>query len=296
MLSTQLYIYDLRNSIKGVPSDQLKETETQEMAWLSFLKSKDFDPTDFEKQLELISRKIATNERGLSKVKYQERALKRFIKVYGISGYIVLISYVIWNASPRWYNVSRTNLVWLLAVPIVIVGLVKSVTRISSIRHSRKQAEVERLQFEHESKIEELKEKTKFSSTQALLSRFADGTDLRAQLDDEILERQQKLDEIKKQSTEQQPNVKENKGWLDSIVDSVVGSDELDADHRFALICPRCLNHNGLAPPGLSPEKVRYICPRCGLLNGALVEEISEDNNTREAEPVVKGLEETKEG
>ena len=59
-----------------------------------------------------------------------------------------------------------------------------------------------------------------------------------------------------------------SKGFLDRILDLLVGEDENAADHRYALICRYCRTHNGLAPPGEKGEDVGYLCGRCGGWNG----------------------------
>jgi len=58
------------------------------------------------------------------------------------------------------------------------------------------------------------------------------------------------------------------KGVFDRLLDLLVGEDETSPEHRYALICSRCRTHNGLAPPGETALQVGYICARCGQWNG----------------------------
>lgn len=66
--------------------------------------------------------------------------------------------------------------------------------------------------------------------------------------------------------------------WLDRLVDAIIGDDR---NSRYALICPKCYAHNGLAPPEefasirtfwlVARQNdlsfVEYICPNCHHLN-----------------------------
>lgn len=246
------------------------------MGWLSFLKSKDFDPATFEKELATLSSKISSNERKIGSFKYQARQSKSFIIIYGTLLYLFVILYVLVKNGLEVGKYEHGEIALILGSPILIILMVKFINFYFTKRITRIESHIEHLQSQHEAKIEELKNKTNFSSTQALLNRFADGSDLNAQLDEELLAKQKQLEEIKKLSLEgnneaQRFNAYQNQGkhhWYDSIVDVVVGTDELSPQNRYALICVNCSSHNGLAPPGQKPEFVKYICPRCGVLNG----------------------------
>jgi len=52
--------------------------------------------------------------------------------------------------------------------------------------------------------------------------------------------------------------------WMDRLLDAVIGDDS--RNQKFALICQRCFNHNGLAPIN-ARGVIRYRCPNCGLVN-----------------------------
>lgn len=245
------------------------------MAWLSFLRSRDFDPAAFERQLALLAKKITTNERNLGKYRFVHQKVRKMIHFYGIGFYVAYVGYVLYGYGWNVTSFPPRTLVLLVTIPFLLFLLIRVTALIYQARVKRTKAAIEQYRFEHESKIDDLKEKTKFSSTQALLNRFADGGDVKAELDDEIAEKRRKLDEIKKLQLEDETRRAqsiESKSWFDSIVDTVVGSEELNAEHRYALICSKCFNHNGLAPPGTLPIEVRYVCPRCGTLNGEVAQ------------------------
>lgn len=266
------------------------------MSWLSFLKSKDFDPSSFEKELANISSKISKNQRSIGSFKYQERQSKSFIIIYGSLSYLFILLYFLIKNGLQLNSYHQNEIALIIGTPILLILTTKTIVFYYAKRISRLESHVEHLKSQHESKIEELKNKTNFQSTQALLNRFTDGNDLNAQLDEELLAKQQQLEEIKKLSLEgnneaqrfnaySQPGSSGKRHWYDSIVDTVVGADELSPNNRFALICINCSSHNGLAPPGMKPEYVKYICPRCGILNGkdpepapqVIVEDVDEE-------------------
>lgn len=58
--------------------------------------------------------------------------------------------------------------------------------------------------------------------------------------------------------------------FQERMLDLLIGSDNNESiESRFALICYNCYAHNGLAPPGTTnPLHVKYICFKCGCLNG----------------------------
>lgn len=65
-----------------------------------------------------------------------------------------------------------------------------------------------------------------------------------------------------------QPGPFGKKTIQDRLLDLLVGSEDDSIEHRYALICQRCFNHCGLAPPGNKDGSVKYICPYCKYFNG----------------------------
>ncbi|PWY96965.1 hypothetical protein BCV70DRAFT_167959 [Testicularia cyperi] len=64
------------------------------------------------------------------------------------------------------------------------------------------------------------------------------------------------------------PSTPMPKTWMDKLADAVLGADpsSLGPEQKYALVCPRCKHHNGLA---LREEfhELQYICPHCGQFN-----------------------------
>ncbi len=50
-----------------------------------------------------------------------------------------------------------------------------------------------------------------------------------------------------------------NPTWFDRLMDSLIGDDRMS---KYALICPHCHSHNGLARPE-DFDYTQYICPNC---------------------------------
>jgi hypothetical protein len=65
-------------------------------------------------------------------------------------------------------------------------------------------------------------------------------------------------------------NLSQQPGWLDRVVNALLGEDDTRPDSRLALICTTCRLVNGLAPPGVRTleEVGRWKCSSCGAWNG----------------------------
>jgi hypothetical protein len=65
-------------------------------------------------------------------------------------------------------------------------------------------------------------------------------------------------------------NVSQSPGWLDRVVNALLGEDDTRPDSRLALICTKCRLVNGLAAPGLRTleEVGKWRCSSCNAWNG----------------------------
>ncbi|KAH3679040.1 hypothetical protein WICMUC_001235 [Wickerhamomyces mucosus] len=242
------------------------------MGWLSFLNSKTkFDPSTYEKELTLLSKKISKNEKSIIKLQTYRNSIKNSLIIYGILLYLIISIYL--------FKSNRINnfywkLIWSTLYPLILTTIILLTTFIYNQLIKSKSFKVELLRSQHNDKIDELKELTKFQTTQNLIQRFQNGDDILSNLSDEISIKQQKLDELnelyenkKIQSSSLDSNIKSGR-WVNSIINSINDPNEFNPNNRFALICNNCQTHNGLAPPETLPQYVKYICPKCGLLNG----------------------------
>jgi hypothetical protein len=145
---------------------------------------------------------------------------------------------------------------------------------------------LESLKREQDTILEELKERTNFYSTQALLDRFDTAKMKAVCVEMEAQGKQGSLPTkpdsgsraetpgsdvnpyiLPPEKTELVPT-KYEPTWQDRLLDLLIGENENSPNSRMALICKQCRNHNGLASYGELASNVVYICPRCGFLNG----------------------------
>jgi hypothetical protein len=75
-------------------------------------------------------------------------------------------------------------------------------------------------------------------------------------------------------------NVPQQHGWLDRVVNALLGEDETRPDRRLALICTKCRLVNGLASPGMRTleEVGRWRCSSCGSWNGIELPILKQDS------------------
>lgn len=155
---------------------------------------------------------------------------------------------------------------------------------------NNKESTIEYLKNEHNEKLSILKEKTNFDKTKDLLARFSNGEDLK-EMEKQASEIQKKKIEYMKmiqdgekgkvlEDLQKQQN--SNNGFYDHFLNALMGDNELSPDKRYALICSKCLNHNGLAPPGKIASEVKYICPKCGFMNGDNIVKIDDKENNQD--------------
>lgn len=234
-------------------------------------KSKAFDPTQFENDLKKITFKITTNEKKLRKLKSQKQYYQRIIPLYLTSGYVVYFSFL--------YKMDKIfeglNILYLILIPIISGLIYYAFLTLYNYMINNKESYIELLKEQHNEKLTSLKEKTNFDKTKDLLARFSDGEDLK-QLEEEANEVQKKKAEYWKliQSGDKNKIIEDlkhqsnhNTGFYDTLMNSLLGENELSPDKRYALICSNCFAHNGLASPGKMAKDVKYICPKCGFLN-----------------------------
>ncbi|GAA5873890.1 hypothetical protein JCM8547_008632 [Rhodosporidiobolus lusitaniae] len=66
----------------------------------------------------------------------------------------------------------------------------------------------------------------------------------------------------------QAPSTPQPRTFMDKFADALLGvaPEDVSPNSKYALICGRCFNHNGLVPPE-DFDYIQYQCPRCGYLN-----------------------------
>lgn len=235
-------------------------------------RSKQFDPDQFEAELKKITANISNSEKKLRRLKSQKKHYQKIIPLYLTTGYIIYFSYVYQTGKVS----NSKNIIILILIPLIIGLIYYTFLTFYGYLISNKESYIELLKGEHNEKLIFLKDKTNFDKTKELLARFSDGEDLK-EMEKEVYEIRKKKQEYMKmiqdgekgkvlEDLKRQEN--SNAGFYDNFLNAILGENELGPDKRYALICENCFSHNGLAAPGSVPSKVKYVCPKCGFLNG----------------------------
>ncbi|KGK40314.1 hypothetical protein CAS74_000986 [Pichia kudriavzevii] len=235
-------------------------------------RSKQFDPDQFENELKKVTSKISQNEKRLRKLQVQKKYYTKVIPLYLSSAYVIYFSYL--------YQMDflkrSKNILTLIIAPLIIGVIYYTIISFFDYLINNKESYIEHLKNEHNEKLMVLKDKTNFDKTRDLLARFSDGEDIK-EMEKEVDEMRQKKAQYLKmiQAGEEgkiledlQHGQRTNNGFYNHFLTTLLGENELGPDKRYALICSNCFQHNGLAPPGKTAMQVRYICPKCGTLNG----------------------------
>ncbi len=240
--------------------------------------------SSYEEVLSNISSKITKNKKIILVSKFRQRRVKRIFTIYAVLAYIGHLLVTLLRKRLR--NVTPYDSIIILGSPVLIFLLRQIIRFYYQKSIERAEERLGSLRLKQEEKIEELKKKTNFYSTQTLLRRYGDDESLdianafegSSQVSDEYLA--QKFNLINEYD---QISGRNNVAWYDKIMEYVLGEDESSPRNRYALICTSCYNHNGLAPPGSKqPSKIFYICPNCGAQNGEMKESISKLDKVNE--------------
>lgn len=196
----------------------------------------------------------------------------------------------------------------MVLFPVVAYVVIFVANRLFTMLINRRERVLAAMKKKHSHKIDELKKITNFNRTNELLTKYGnDKPQLREAEANKLLQKNQNGQSHQKlqqqpskgpnagpqgpipsqggngqfpQNQRQQhgpiapgsinPPVNNSPSFLDRLLDYIIGSDSNESvENRHALICARCFNHNGLAPPNCkNPFEVTYICPHCGYVNG----------------------------
>jgi hypothetical protein len=233
-------------------------------------RSKNFDPDQFEIELKKVSNKLASNEKKLRKLKSQKQYYQKIIPLYLSAGYVIYFSYSYQKENLKQFKTA----ILLFTIPLIIGLIYYTILIFFDYLINNRESYSETLKDKHNKQLDILKEKTNFDKTKDLLVRFSNGQDIK-EMEKEASEIQKKREEyIKMIQDGEKGKVLEDlqknqgNGLYDHFLNALLGENELGPERRYALICTKCLIHNGLAPPGKLPNEVRYQCPNCGTLNG----------------------------
>lgn len=193
----------------------------------------------------------------------------------------------------------------MVLFPLVAYVVIYVANGLFSMVIRRRERVLAKMKKKHKSKIDELKKITNFNRTNELLNKYGEEKPVQREpeppktrkkninvhngqqaqlgpfkgtMSGQMPQQGAQLPQKQQQRPPQGrpgnfgPPVKSAPSFLDRILDYIIGSDSNESvENRHALICARCFNHNGLAPPNCkNPFEVTYICPHCGYVNGEI--------------------------
>jgi len=162
--------------------------------------------------------------------------------------------------------------------PIAILFLRRIVQIWFARKGAAEEKTLQKLLKDQRAKVEELKKKTNYYSTRDLLQRYEEsGTPSNSPLraippNPATPSRAQQPSLLKQppsfQASQPMPTAPAKKQWLDKLADALLGEDQTpdSATSKYALICEKCLGHNGLVKEDMW-ENAQYICPKCNHFN-----------------------------
>ncbi|KAG0170881.1 hypothetical protein DFQ28_002174 [Apophysomyces sp. BC1034] len=269
-------------------------------------KSKKIDPNDYEKILSELDEKIQQAEIKLSEIKIRQRRTGVLWIIYSTIVWAIYLAYCFFTL----HNPDHSNgTIVLTVLPVIFLPIGIYYTRkLLTWFYARKQTSEENnlvgLRKQQKLKVEELKKKTSYYTTQSLLERYdlgkkkqelANQQDMRKPVSMPVprggippphfLHQQQQQQQQNNQQQQQQlrqipPQHSSSHGqippvprmmmppkqpqWYDKIVDALVGDE--GPETKYALICNHCFAHNGLALPQ-EIDMIQYVCPQCKKFN-----------------------------
>ncbi|SCU78819.1 LADA_0A07866g1_1 [Lachancea dasiensis] len=130
---------------------------------------------------------------------------------------------------------------------------------------------MDQLRADHQEKLEALKRKTHFYSTNSLIQRFSSGEhqaeDAVTLMDEEMKTKYEELNKLRdelstfqKQGNSPESQVQRDK-WFDKVLDVISGGDVNTEPQMKPVVCNKCQKHTGsYTVPGLP---LQYVCPLC---------------------------------
>ncbi|ODV95681.1 hypothetical protein PACTADRAFT_50369 [Pachysolen tannophilus NRRL Y-2460] len=242
-------------------------------SWIPFLykssnKNKGNAIEVFEKELKLISLNISKLTEKSNQIIKSQKTVKFHSIIYFIACYLVYLFYLFVLCSGK---LEPHDSLGLVISPILFRLYLFALKSIYNRRINSLSIKIENLKQDHADKIDELKELTNFAKTKDILRKFnEEGEDL-----EELAKKNQQeyfenlqLNNVIPNQAQLPQRGQNNFSLMDKLMQFIIGEDELSPNQRYALICSKCFQHNGLAPPSRIPKYVKYRCPNCGELNG----------------------------
>jgi hypothetical protein len=251
---------------------------------------------DYENVLSNLVDDIRKRQIKLSEIRLRERRATLLVTLYTLAAWGAYISLWYTRLLPDFHAGPQRPVERVIKAIPVFIGpiIVLFIRRIVQIWYQRKgdaeEKTLRNLIEKHGATVEEIKKKTKYYSTQALLSKY-DVTPASSPMRPKGFatpltpQRSQSTPQAFETPTQIQPrgqphlavapsplpSTPPHKQWYDKLADALLGDDDLVASapsSRYALICENCFAHNGLVKESMW-EHTQYICPKCNHFNPA---------------------------
>jgi len=203
---------------------------------------------------------------------------------HSLSLVVLYAAYAILFASSRQFHLSV-----LAAIPFLLAGIAKAISYVTRWRLTKIQAALKLVVDKRKTLVDAYKKKVKFDEVMSLIG---DESDEKKEIEKaksaaKVKSAAKANSAAKAKSAETREN--QSKGpkpveshggvpefesfdgpvpvyqtsWIDRILDVIIGVNENSPAFRYALICPHCHAHNGLAPYGKLAEETSYFCRVC---------------------------------
>ncbi|CUS24953.1 LAQU0S22e00914g1_1 [Lachancea quebecensis] len=218
-------------------------------------------------QLATITSKIHQLDLALKKKDVLRSKWQGYLSIYGSSALAVLTAASYLRISDK--HLMLAVLVAAVALFVLLKWTLNKWFEYSTQRTTRK---LDKLRAEHQEKLEALKQKTHFYSTNSLIQRFSSGEhqaeDVVTLMDEEVKSKHEELSKLQKElegfkshENTQESQVQREK-WFDKVLDVISGGDlKLDSQIK-PILCSQCGKHAGSY--SVSGTQLHYICPFCG--------------------------------
>ncbi|KAG2196980.1 hypothetical protein INT47_006927 [Mucor saturninus] len=261
------------------------------------------DSKDFEKILSDLDLSIQKAETRLSEIKIRQRRTSFMWIIYSLVIWIGCVVYLFYQMNGL--DVATEDILYasipVVSLPAAIYYIRKGLVWFYDTKQKKEEAHLLKLRQEQKGKLEELKKKTSYYSTQSLLERY---DEVLAKKKEEAAKQEKMQQELRQRkpvsmpmrpynnngmqrpfppattaapSPQQQhqqqhqqqqqpilPPPRTEPQWYDKIIDALVG--DAGPETKFALICSHCFSHNGLVAKE-EFDTIQYVCPQCKQFN-----------------------------
>ncbi|SCV99347.1 LAFE_0A01178g1_1 [Lachancea fermentati] len=222
---------------------------------------------EYTKDLASITSKIHQLDQSLKRKDVTQSKWQRRLNLHGMSAIVLLnaVNYI--QIGSR--QIFALYAVLSIAFFILLKWLLRCWFNFSNERTIKK---LDQLKVDHQEKLENLKQKTHFYSTNSLIQRFSSGEqqseDAITLMDEEMKNKHEELDKLQKElenlkkqgdSSESQ---EQREKWFDKVLGVLSGGDiQLDRQIK-PIVCAECGKSTGCYTVLGAPLK--YVCPLCG--------------------------------